>query len=149
MGGEQRRSPARGSPIPRRDIHAPRAFNVSGISDRRIGLRLGRGGRNRRRFLIGPADALARVDILVGPSAREARQSAGSVHHIAWRAKDDEEQAVWRQDLLRAGASPTPVMDRSYFHSIYFREPGGVLFEIATDPPALQPMNRWMHWGPG
>jgi glyoxalase family protein len=59
------------------------------------------------------------------------------VHHIAWRAKDDDEQAVWRQDLLRAGAAPTPVMDRSYFHSIYFREPGGVLFEIATDPPGF------------
>jgi glyoxalase family protein len=59
------------------------------------------------------------------------------VHHIAWRAKDDEEQLIWRKNLARAGASPTPVMDRSYFHSIYFREPGGVLFEIATDPPGF------------
>ena len=92
---------------------------------------------SRHRFLAGPQEAPARIDIVVDPAAPPARQSAGSVHHIAWRAKDDQEQLAWRSDLSRAGASPTPVMDRSYFHSIYFREPGGVLFEIATDPPGF------------
>jgi glyoxalase family protein len=92
---------------------------------------------NRHRFLVGPEGAQGRIDILVDPAARDARQSAGSVHHIAWRAKDDAEQLSWRKDLSRAGASPTPVMDRSYFHSIYFREPGGVLYEIATDAPGF------------
>lgn len=92
---------------------------------------------NRHRFVAGPEDARARIDILADPPAPPARQSAGSVHHIAWRAKDDQEQLAWRKDLLKAGASPTPVVDRSYFHSVYFHEPGGVLFEIATDPPGF------------
>ena len=91
----------------------------------------------RHRFLVGPAEAQARIDIVVDPALPPARQSAGSVHHIAWRAKNDDEQLTWRKHLMRAGASPTQVMDRSYFHSIYFREPGGVLFEIATDPPGF------------
>ena len=59
------------------------------------------------------------------------------MHHIAWRVKDDAEQLEWRRALPRRGANPTQVMDRCYFHSIYFREPGGVLFEIATDPPGF------------
>jgi len=59
------------------------------------------------------------------------------VHHIAWRAKDEAEQAAWRAELTAAGFEVTPVMDRQYFQSIYFREPGGILFEIATDPPGF------------
>ena len=92
---------------------------------------------NRFRFHAGPAGSHARADVLVDPHAPVARQSAGSVHHIAWRARDDEDQLSWRSALVKAGSSPTQVMDRSYFHSIYFREPGGVLFEIATDPPGF------------
>jgi glyoxalase family protein len=59
------------------------------------------------------------------------------VHHIAWRTADDADQQLWRQELLQGGYNVTPVMDRNYFRSIYFREPGGVLFEIATDPPGF------------
>jgi catechol-2,3-dioxygenase len=59
------------------------------------------------------------------------------VHHIAWRTPDDEEQLLWRQTIAGLGMHVTPVMDRQYFHSIYFRELGGVLFEIATDPPGF------------
>ncbi|MEV4421035.1 VOC family protein [Patulibacter sp. NPDC049589] len=61
---------------------------------------------------------------------------AGTVHHIAWGAKDDEHEA-WRERLAGAGAKITPVIDRDYFHAIYFREPGGVLFEIATLGPGF------------
>jgi len=92
---------------------------------------------NRRRFTAGSGDGEACIDILEDPSAPAARQSAGSVHHIAWRVKNDAEQLEWRQALLKSGTAPSPVMDRQYFHSIYFREPGGVLFEIATDPPGF------------
>jgi glyoxalase family protein len=102
-----------------------------------MGFARGQSEGSRNRFLAGPQEAQARVDVLVDAAALPARQSAGSVHHIAWRAKDDEEQLAWRKDLSRAGASPTPVIDRQYFHSVYFREPGGVLFEIATDPPGF------------
>jgi glyoxalase family protein len=78
-----------------------------------------------------------RVDIEVRPSEQPGQMNAGIVHHIAWRAKNDEQQLAWRQLLIDQGFDVTPVMDRQYFHSIYFREPGGILYEIATDPPGM------------
>jgi glyoxalase family protein len=92
---------------------------------------------NRHRYVAGTGEEAGRVDIVVAPDVPAARQFAGSVHHIAWRARDDEEQLQWRRKLTAAGVSPTKVVDRCYFHSIYFREPGGVLFEVATDPPGF------------
>ena len=65
------------------------------------------------------------------------RMGPGCVHHVAWRVADDEQQAGWRQRLLAAGVDVTPVRDRQYFHSIYFHEPGGILLEIATEPPGF------------
>jgi glyoxalase family protein len=65
------------------------------------------------------------------------RQGAGSIHHVAFRALDDADQLDWRERLMAAGMQVTPVIDRQYFNAIYFREPGGVLFEIATDPPGF------------
>lgn len=62
---------------------------------------------------------------------------AGTVHHIAWRAKDDSEQLEWGHHVQSHGHHPTPVQDRQYFNAIYFRERGGILFEIATDPPGF------------
>ena len=61
---------------------------------------------------------------------------AGTVHHVAWASPMDEHEA-WRQRIAEAGARPTPVIDRFYFRSIYFREPSGVLFEIATIGPGF------------
>ncbi len=63
-------------------------------------------------------------------------QGAGTVHHIAWCDRDQDHQA-WREHLLRAGAHATPIIDRQYFFSIYFREPRGVLFELATPSPGF------------
>ena len=77
------------------------------------------------------------VDLLCQPDTAIGRVAAGSVHHIAFRAKDDAEQLLWREYLVDLGYNVTPVIDRTYFHSIYFREPGGVLFEIATEPPGF------------
>jgi glyoxalase family protein len=77
------------------------------------------------------------VDLLAASGSAPARLGSGSVHHVAFRARDDEEQAAFREALLAAGFDVTPVRDRQYFRSIYFREPGGVLFEIATDPPGM------------
>ena len=77
------------------------------------------------------------ADILVRPDGPAGRVSVGTVHHVAWRTPDDETQEEWREKLLYHGFHVTPVLDRRYFHSIYFREPGGVLFEIATDPPGF------------
>src|SRR5437879_7007767 len=91
---------------------------------------------NRFRFASPDDSAPGRIiDLLCLPDTGMGRVAAGSVHHIAFRAKDDAEQLQWREHLIDLGYNVTPVMDRDYFHSIYFREPGGVLFEIATDPP--------------
>jgi glyoxalase family protein len=72
----------------------------------------------------------------VDPPSERGLQGAGSVHHIAWASKMDEHEA-WRDRVIAAGARPTPVIDRFYFRSIYFREPSGVLFEIATLGPGF------------
>lgn len=77
------------------------------------------------------------VDIIQPETSLHGRMGKGTIHHIAFRAKDDEEQAYWQDELSSLGFDVTPVRDRQYFRSIYFREPGGVLFEIATDPPGF------------
>ena len=71
------------------------------------------------------------------PYTQRAIIGIGSVHHVAWRTPTDEQQKVLRKNIVRAGLNATPVIDRFYFHSVYFREPGGVLFEIATNPPGF------------
>lgn len=71
------------------------------------------------------------------PHAPRAQYGAGQTHHIAFRASDRETQAAWREHLLSQGINVSPVMDRTYFESIYFRSPDGLLFEIATDPPGF------------
>jgi glyoxalase family protein len=77
------------------------------------------------------------VDVLCQPDARRGGMGAGTIHHVAFRAETDEIQKRWQTELAHQGFDVTPVLDRRYFHSIYFREPGGVLFEIATDPPGF------------
>lgn len=62
---------------------------------------------------------------------------AGTVHHIAWRAKDYTEHEQVQKQLDQAGYNPTPIIDRQYFNAVYFQEPGGILFELATDPPGF------------
>jgi glyoxalase family protein len=85
-----------------------------------------------------PAAIGAVVDIVCQPDIARGIVGIGSVHHIAWRASDDSHQLDLRKRIIRqAHLNPTPVIDRKYFHSVYFREPGGVLFEIATDPPGM------------
>jgi glyoxalase family protein len=71
------------------------------------------------------------------PTEEPALMGPGITHHIAFRAADDSEQALWRDRLTELGLRPTPVQDRKYFRSIYFRMPDGVLLEIATDVPGF------------
>jgi glyoxalase family protein len=77
------------------------------------------------------------ADVLKRPEGPAGRTAVGTVHHVAWRAPDEETQEAWREEISGRGLRVTPVLDRQYFRSIYFREPGGVLFEIATDPPGF------------
>jgi glyoxalase family protein len=71
------------------------------------------------------------------PPGDRGSQGAGTVHHIAWSSRDDDEQRAWRQRVADHGGRPTPIIDRTYFHSVYFREPNGVLFELATRGPGF------------
>src|SRR5690606_39144574 len=77
------------------------------------------------------------IDLKTDPAAPPARQGAGSVHHIAFAVPDASAQLAVREALLAEGFRITPVIDRDYFLSIYFRAPGGVLFEIATNEPGF------------
>jgi glyoxalase family protein len=77
------------------------------------------------------------VDVLCLPYTQQGVIGIGSVHHVAYRTPTDAQQQVVRRKLVRARLNATPVIDRFYFHSVYFREPGGVLFEIATNPPGF------------
>jgi len=85
----------------------------------------------------GNAGVGSAIDILRVTNAAAGSVGPGVVHHVAFRTPDDQQQEAWRQRLLSLGYHVSPVMDRNYFHSIYYREPGGVLFEIATDPPGF------------
>lgn len=89
------------------------------------------------RFMSNPENNLGTVIDLKEEPNLSGRFGRGSVHHIAFRVPDDETQLEWREKLKELGFNPTPVQDRQYFRSIYFREPGGVLFEIATDIPGF------------
>ena len=92
---------------------------------------------NRSRFKAAGIGSGLYIDLLHTPDVGPGRFGAGSIHHIAFRTVDDTEQAEYSALLTRAGQQVTPVKDRQYFHSIYFRSPGGVLFEVATDAPGF------------
>jgi glyoxalase family protein len=83
-------------------------------------------------------DALGKhVDVICTPGSLHVQPGGGTVHHIAFRAPDRAALNDWRKEIVTMGFNVTPVLDRNYFESIYFREPGGILFEIATDPPGF------------
>ena len=91
------------------------------------------------RFRFSPQDATGAgrmIDLLCMPDTQRSRGGAGTVHHIAFRTPDDPSRKCC-EELVKVGFNVSPVMDRTYFHSICFREPGGILFEIATDPPGF------------
>ncbi|MDF2439282.1 MAG: glyoxalase family protein [Abditibacteriota bacterium] len=98
-------------------------------------------------FETGPGGAASEVHVAEVPGAAGARNGIGGVHHVAFRAPDDMQHAQWQQLLSQAGMGVTPVIDRFYFKSIYFREPGGVLFEIATDGPGFATDEDAAHLG--
>ena len=77
------------------------------------------------------------VDVLNAAGFPGGSTGAGTVHHVAFRVPDEETQLALREEIAGLGYDVTPVLDRNYFRSVYFREPGGVLFEIATDPPGF------------
>ena len=102
-----------------------------------MGLRFIGQDENRFRYAATASGPGRIVDVVCSPDGRRGRLGAGIVHHIAWRTSDATQQKGWRDDLVAEGFNVSPIMDRVYFRSIYFREPGGILFEIATDGPGF------------
>jgi glyoxalase family protein len=130
--------------------YAIRAFHSVTISQRRheataqlltdiMGFQLVSQEANRYRYRAAAnTDGLAAcVDLLNVPDRPHGDLGAGIVHHVAYRTQNDAQQLAWRDQLVTDGLNVSPVMDRMYFHSIYYREPGGVLFEIATENPGF------------
>jgi glyoxalase family protein len=139
-----------GGPVPVE--HAIRGFHAATLSEEGyestakvltdlMGFRPAGSEGNRFRYRAGAessADGVAQIiDVLCVPGAPHGGMGAGNVHHIAFRTADDPQQIAWREKIVAAGLNVSPVIDRSYFHSIYYREPGGVLFEIATENPGF------------
>lgn len=101
-----------------------------------LGMDLAQESSDTARFGMAEAESGALIDVVAGVAER-GLQAGGTVHHVAFRAPDLETMSGWQAELLERGVGVTEIMDRQYFKSIYFREPGGVLFEIATDTPGF------------
>jgi glyoxalase family protein len=87
------------------------------------------------------------IEIKELPEERRGEWGIGTVHHVAWRVNDSEEQMAMRERVIRAGLRPTQQIDRFWFQSVYYREPGGVLFELATDGPGFDRDEDMEHLG--
>lgn len=127
--------------------HAVRGLHSVELSERQIdptagmlqnllGMQFDSEGSGRSNFTMGIGGSGAKVEVLGGVSDR-GLQAGGTVHHVAFSAPNLATMELWQQELLSRGVQVTQIMDRQYFKSIYFREPGGVLFEIATDEPGF------------
>lgn len=92
---------------------------------------------NRYRFITDAVENASIVDLLETPAGTRGRNAAGTNHHIAFRVENEEVQMAFREKIMSKNLNITPKIDRDYFYSLYFREPGGVLFEIATDNPGF------------
>jgi glyoxalase family protein len=133
------------------DIHsenATKGFSQSTLTLRKIektakvltdifGYRLFSQDANRYRFITDAISTANIIDLLEEPDGKPGHNTAGTNHHIAFRVKDESIQMALREQILENGLLPTPKINRDYFYSVYFREPGGVLFEIATDNPGF------------
>ena len=92
---------------------------------------------NRYRFITDSIDNANIVDLIIAPDVPAGLNAAGTNHHVAFRVKDDNILMDYREKVLSKGYNITPKINRDYFYSLYFREPGGVLFELATDNPGF------------
>ena len=103
----------------------------------RLGFRRVEASGNRRRYAVGDARPGTYIDVVDATGLWSGTVAVGTIHHVAWRTADDGQQAEWREHLVSHEVQVSPVRDRQYFRSIYFEEPGGALFEIATDIPGF------------
>ena len=149
-------SPWDGSPVPverqirglegarmrERDLEPTTAFLTSVLGFEHIGTENG-----WHRYGVGGGGSGTYVDLQAVPDARRGAWGVGSIHHLAWRVDDGAHQLEVRHVIDNAGRRPTPVIDRFWFESVYFLEPGGVLFELATDGPGFSVDEDPQHLG--
>ncbi|MEP6822095.1 MAG: ring-cleaving dioxygenase [Chthoniobacterales bacterium] len=110
---------------------------TSGFLTRAMGFREIGMENGWHRYAVGEGRSGQYVDVRELSGARRGAWGTGSIHHIAWRVDDDAHETEMRGKVAAGGAQPTPVIDRFWFKSVYFKEPGGVLFELATDGPGF------------
>jgi len=139
------------APAPSTDVPAPhgiRGFHSATLAlptpaatvallTETMGYRLAEKSGHRARYAVGAGGPGTYVDILSDPNLPTGLNGAGTVHHIAFRVADDADQLTAHAEIAASGVGISPVIDRAYFKSIYYREPNGVLFEIATDQPGF------------
>lgn len=113
------------------------AAATSTVLTRLMGYRLVAQEGARARYAVGPGGPGTYVDLLTDPSLPRGLNGAGTIHHVAFRTPTDATQAEAHAEITRSGLHISPIIDRAYFKSIYYREPAGVLFEIATDQPGF------------
>ena len=121
-----------GARLELRELPASGGFLASALGYRE----LGRDG-DWVRWVVGDGASGSRLDLRARPDAPRGAWGTGSIHHLAFRVEDDRHQLEARVAAVEAGAHPTDVIDRFWFRSVYFKEPGGVLFELATDGPGF------------
>jgi len=138
--------PWENSPVPQecqlRGMHTVRLWerklaHTQAILTQRMGFRMLDTEDGWHRYGVEGGGSGKLIEIKELPEERRVQWGTGSVHHVAWRLKDSEEQMALREGIANAGLRPTPQIDRFWFKSVYFREPGGVLFELATDGPGF------------
>ena len=146
VAAEDRRDGWTGGPVPAE--HTVRGFHhvalavettdsTAKLMTETLGFRQVDEAEGRIRLSAGDGGPGNLVDVIGASGFPRGSMGVGTVHHVAFRVPDEETQLAMREEVATLGYNVTPVLDRNYFRSIYFREPGGVLFEIATDPPGF------------
>ena len=144
------------SPVPAehqlRGMHAVRVWERSlapttALLTGRMGFKLTGEENGWQRYEVDGGGSGKIIEVKELPEERRGMWGTGSVHHVAWRVTDSEEQMAVRQAIAEALLHPTPQIDRFWFKSVYFKEPGGVLFELATDGPGFSEDEDMEHLG--
>jgi len=139
------------APVPSNDIPADKGIRgfhgttlalvdaapTATVLTKTMGYRLSEQAAQRSRYTVGSGGPGTYVDLLTDPALPRGLNGAGTIHHVAFRVPDDQAHRFAREAISRDGLPVSPVIDRAYFKSIYYREPGGILFEVATDQPGF------------
>jgi glyoxalase family protein len=130
-----------GARLRERELAGTTGFLAAALGFRRL-----ESEKGWERWAVGDGGSGTWLDLAEAPTDRRGSWGVGAIHHLAWRVSDDAEQLAVRSQVA-SRVQPTPVIDRFWFHSVYFKEPGGVLFELATDGPGFTADEEIAHLG--